>query len=484
MRMAKVVIVGRPNVGKSSFFNRVVGYKSAVVADREGVTRDRHYEIAEWSGIYFQMIDTGGFIHKELDTIDEQVRLQIDAALADADIALFLTDGRAGVTDLDLQFARVLQRKKVPSFLVVNKAESKHVAAEVSAFWTLGLGEPWPVSALHGDGIADLLDAVVEKLPHKPVEIPPDPAIRVAILGRPNAGKSTLVNHLVGENRVIISEIAGTTRDAIDTEFMYGEHKIILTDTAGLRRKARVNDDVEYYSNLRAIEAIRRSHVCVLLIDASRGMEIQDFRILAQIQTAGKGLIICLNKWDLVPAEDKTFDHMVKELVYKVPDLEFYPMFPMSGLTGKRTPRLLEEIIKVKSNLTRIIGRDKVIKYFEETVGYHPHPSTSAGPVVLNRACQVMVNPPAIAFETRKPTMVNEGYIRYLRRQAFEIFDLKGVPLRIWFRSRFQLRTDEELQQFLTRTGDASWTEEEWEKTFADDEGHAEIGEDSLGEGE
>ena len=462
MQLPTVAIVGRPNVGKSSFFNRVLGRRAAVVADREGVTRDRHYQVAEWNDRYFQVVDTGGFMSKDLDGVNGSVRKQIELAVADADLVLFLVDGRVGITELDQTFARVIQKTGRPALLVVNKAEKRQVAMESSQFWNLGLGEPFPISALQGDYVADLLDKVLERLPDDPVAITRDDRIRVAILGRPNAGKSTMVNSLVGEDRVITSAIAGTTRDAIDTEFEWEGRKFTLTDTAGLRKKARVRDEVEYFSNMRALEAVRRSDVCVLLVDAERGMEIQDHRICTLIQETGKGLIVCLNKWDVVRAGDKTFDHMVKALRQRNPDLEGFPFLSTSGLTGKRLVRVLEEIVKVKENLSRVLGRENVIRFFEETVAKHPHPATSLGPVILQRCCQVLVNPPALAFEVSHPERVQVSYVRYLRRQAYDFFSLEGAPVRIWFRSRFKLRSDEDLLSYIHWGNIPADVREEW----------------------
>lgn len=472
MNLATVVIVGRPNVGKSSFFNRVLGRRAAVVANREGVTRDRHYQNAEWNGVHFQVVDTGGFLSKDLDSLNASVRAQIEVAIEEADLVLFLVDGRVGITEMDLNFARVVQKTGRSTLLLVNKAESRSVALEAAQYWALGLGEPFPISALQGDNVADVLDAVLERLPSKPRFLPKENKIRVAILGRPNSGKSTMVNALVGEDRVITSEIAGTTRDAIDTEFEYQGNSFVLTDTAGLRKKARVKDEVEYFSNMRALEAIRRSDICVLLVDAVRGMEIQEFRICTMIQEIGKGLIVVLNKWDIMEKDSKTFDHLVKELKSKNPDLEGFPFLSASALTGQRMVRVIEEIVKVKSNLGRVLGRDNVIKFFEEAIAKHPHPSTSLGPVIMTRCCQVLVNPPALAFEVSHPERVMTSYVRYLERQAYDFFQLNGAPLRIWFRSRFKLRTDEDLQTYLSWGDVPADLKQEWlseEKEFSEE---------------
>ncbi len=456
-----VSIVGRPNVGKSSLFNRVLGRREAVVANREGVTRDRHYQKAEWNARTFEIVDTGGFIPRSTDTLDDQVRRQIETAVEEADHVVFVIDAKSGVTGLDLQFANLLIRKNKPITLLANKAESPSVAMEASSAWSLGLGQPYPISALQGMGVADALDHIISSLPDFHGSLPEEGAIRVAVLGRPNAGKSTLINALVGQERLVTSEVAGTTRDSIDTPFEWEGRRFVLTDTAGLRKKARVEDQVEYYSNLRTLESIRRSDVCVLVVDATMGMEIQDFRIAELIEKEGKGMIVMLNKWDLVDAGDKTFDHMVRELVYRAPQLDWIPFVSASGLTGKRVNRLLGKAVSVYDSLRRILGRDNVIEWFQKTWAAHPHPATSQGPATLTRCCQVMVNPPALAFEVAHPERVIESYIRYLRKQALEHFELDGVPLRIWFRSRFQLRTDEELAEFLARGADVM-TQEEW----------------------
>ncbi len=452
MSLPSVVIAGRPNVGKSSLFNRMLGRMAAVVSDREGVTRDRHYQEREYDGKRFNLVDTGGFMPRIEGVIDEQVRDQIGAALDEADVVLFVIDGRTGVTAQDQEFARMVLRRKRPVVLVVNKSEKPETAREAVEAWSLGMGEPIPVSAISGFGVRDLMDRFTAMLPESG-PAPREDVLRLAVLGRPNAGKSTLVNSLLGENRVITSEKAGTTRDAIDTTFEYKGKQIVLTDTAGLRKKARVNDEVEKFSNLRALEAIRRSDVCLLLIEAEGEMgeqlSEQDYRICQKIQEAGKGLIIGINKWDLIDAGDKTYDHMVRELLRVNNGLDGVPFIAISALTGKRVNRVVDLAFEVRGNLSRVLGRDNVIRYFEETVETYPHPNTTQGPARLLRCCQVMVDPVALAFEVSHPERVLPSYVRYLRRKAYEFFDLKGVPLRIWFRSRFQLRTDEELESYV-----------------------------------
>lgn len=476
MSLPNVVIAGRPNVGKSSIFNRILGRRAAVVSDREGVTRDRHYQEKEYDGKRFNLVDTGGFMPKAEDSIDNQVRDQIGAALDEADVVLFVIDGRTGVTAQDESFARMVLRRNRPVVLVVNKSEKPETAREAVEAWSLGMGEPLPVSAISGFGIRDLMDRVTAMLPESgPRER--DNALRLAVLGRPNAGKSTLVNALLGEERVITSDVAGTTRDAIDTEFVTDGRRVVLTDTAGLRKKARVHDEVEKFSNLRALEAIRRSQVCILLIDTPGEISEQDFRICQKVQEAGKGLIIGLNKWDLVDAGDKTFDHTVREILRKNRDLVGVPFIAVSALTGKRVRRVLDLAFEVKDNLSRVLGREKVIEFFRQTVETYPHPNTSRGPARLERCCQVMVDPVALAFEVSHPERVLPSYVRYLRRKAIEFFDLKGVPLRIWFRSRFQLRTDEELEGYVrgVRTNFGEWddADEEMQALLAahDDDG-------------
>jgi len=448
-----VCIVGRPNVGKSSLFNRILGRRAAVVSDREGVTRDRHYQEAAWQGVKFTIIDTGGFMpNEQVDVLADSVREQIFAAVNDADLVLFMVDVRVGVTTLDTQFAKLILKTEKPVILVANKSEEPSDRAEGWAFLQLGMGEPRTVSALTGYAVLSLLDEVVLLLPKKEKKKQEEIPISFAILGRPNAGKSTLLNKLLGEERVVVSDVPGTTRDSIDCEFKYNNVNFKVTDTAGLRKKAKVSkqhDEVEIFSNMRTMESIRRSDVVVLLLDATRGFEIQDLRIITDIRKAGKGLILAINKWDILENKDsKSFDLIVKEIREKDPLFEWVPVISISALEGLRMSRLLQEIQVVYANCKRVIGRDRVAETFKAAIEKNPHHSRSGHSVLLKRACQILTDPPVIAIETQHPDLVDESYKRYLLKTFFEEFGLKGAPLKLNFDRNLHLRTDADLEKF------------------------------------
>lgn len=449
------MIVGRANVGKSSLFNRLLGHRVAVVHDRPGVTRDRHFREWNFEGRRCDLVDTGGFIDETMDPLAHQVRQQINLALDAADVVLFLIDARTGVTYDDLQLARQVQRGGKPVLLLANKAERPQDREALAEHFTLGLGPSNPVSATTGYGMDGLIERLRVLVPRTTGSQPKeDDRTRIAILGRPNAGKSTLVNRLIGEERMIVSPVPGTTRDSVDAQFTWEGHKFQVTDTAGLRKKARVTDDVEYFSNMRSLESIRRSHVAILLVDClsdtflEDGLPEQDLRILRQVEEAGKGLVIGLSKWDAVSKDHKTFDALVKDLRLRVPALAETPIVAFSGQDGLRVPRLLAEVIRVRAGLVKVLGREKVIEYFEEALRIQKPPYAHGHPVVLKRCCQVHVDPPMLAFETENPDLVSESYRRFLRAKAIEYFDLGGVPLRIAFRDRLELRTDEDLARF------------------------------------
>ncbi|MDR3002034.1 MAG: ribosome biogenesis GTPase Der [Fibromonadaceae bacterium] len=449
-------IVGRPNVGKSSLFNRILGRRAAVVSDREGVTRDRHYQEAGWQGVKFTLVDTGGFMPDEqIDVLAQSVREQIFAAVNDADLVLFMVDVRVGATTLDSQFAKLILKTEKPVILVANKSEEVADRAEGWAFLQLGMGTPRTVSALTGYAVLSLLDDVISLLPKKD-KARQEHAISFAILGRPNAGKSTLLNKLLGEERVVVSEIPGTTRDSIDCEFKYNGVHFKVTDTAGLRKKAKVakrRDEVEIFSNMRTMESIRRSDVIVLLLDATRGFEIQDLRIITDIRKAGKGLILAINKWDILENKDsKSFDLILKEIREKDPLFEWVPVISISALEGLRVHRLMQEIQTVFANCKKIIGRDRVVEVFQSAIAKNPHHARGGHSVPLKRACQILTDPPVITIETPYPDLVDESYKRYLLKTFFDEFGLQGAPLKLNFDRSLRLRSDEDLLDYSGET--------------------------------
>lgn len=451
MKLPIVCIIGRPNVGKSSLFNRILGRRAAVVSNREGVTRDRHYQTAIYKGREFMLVDTGGFLPDDsIDVLADSVRQQIFAAVADSDVVLFMVDIRVGVTELDLQFAKLVKRLDKQVILVANKSEDRENRDEGWEFLSLGLGAPRMISALTGYACLSLLDEVTGLLPKGGrLAKDEDRPIRFAILGRPNAGKSTLLNRLLGEERAVVSDIPGTTRDSIDCEFKVNGQRFVVTDTAGLRKKAKVSDEVEYFSNMRSLESIRRSDLSLLVLDVTRGLEVQDFRIMNEIRKAGKGLVVILNKWDIFPNKgDKSFDHFVKDMIERDPMLEYTPILSISAKEGLRIHRVIQEIQTVFNNCRKVIGRDRVAELFSALLQKSPHPPRQSRAVILKRACQVMVEPPVIAIETRTPELVDESYKRYLLKNFYEEFGLKGAPLRLNFDKQLTLRKDEELDQF------------------------------------
>jgi GTP-binding protein len=434
-------------------FNRLLGHRVAVVHDRPGVTRDRHFREWDFEGRRCDLVDTGGFIDETMDPLAHQVRQQINLALDAADVVLFMIDARTGLTYDDLQLARQVQRGGKPVLLLANKAEKPADRESLTECLKLGLGLPNPVSATTGYGMDGLIERLRLLVPVGGVRPKDDNKTRVAILGRPNAGKSTLVNRLLGEERMIVSAVPGTTRDSVDAQFVWEGHHFQVTDTAGLRKKARVKDDVEYYSNMRSLESIRRSHVVVLLVDCTAssmddGLPEQDLRILRQVEEAGKGLVIGLAKWDALTKDSKTYDAVVKDMRLRIPAIAETPIIAFSGLDGQRVPRLLAEVIRVREGLVKVLGREKVIEYFDEALRIQKPPYAHGHPITLTRCCQVHVDPPMLAFETENPDLVSEAYRRFLRARAIEFFDIGGVPLRIAFRDKLELRTDEDLARF------------------------------------
>ena len=435
-----ISIVGRPNVGKSSLFNRILGRRVAVVDDMAGVTRDRNYVKASWNDFEFTLVDTGGLIPNLHEAIPEAIHDQVDIAVRESAVVLFVVELGPGVTDLDQAIARQLKRSFAKrTILVVNKAESSRAVYEVPSYMQLGFGKPFPVSALHGKGVADLLEEAMELARENTkdgqgVTVEAE-GLRVAIVGRPNAGKSSLVNKLLKQNRMIVDSKPGTTRDAIDSQLDFGDKKVILVDTAGLRKKARVKkNDLEYYSNMRAIDSIDRCDICVLVVDVSAGMGVQDMRILRKIFDARKGLVVVWNKWDLMEKDHKTFDKLVADVRHEYQELRNVPMISLSALTGQRVSSLMDMVFSVKERMGAHVGGKDFEDQIFDWVRAHPHPVTPGSEVRFMGAKQVNAAFPLFRFFVTNHEMVTPGYERFLANKLHEKYDFLGCPLVVEFR--------------------------------------------------
>jgi len=433
-----VSIVGRPNVGKSCLFNRILGRRIAVVDDRPGVTRDRHYRDASWNTCGFTLVDTGGLDTASKETMAQEIAKQVAIAFDESDVIIFVVDATVGITDLDDIIARRLRkydRSKV--ILAINKSESKRATNELGSFYSLGLGEGFPVSALHGSGVADMLDCVCDMLKkvEKPVKMPiaGDDSLHIAIVGRPNAGKSSLVNKLINQDRMIVSSTPGTTRDAVDTDMVYQGTPITLIDTAGLRKKANVNDDVEYYSNLRALDSIKRCTICMLVIDAIGGIQEQDLKIVRQILASRKGILLCWNKWDILEKDHTTFDHLVANAREQYMELRHVPMVSISALTGQRVTQVLDMAITLKERMKMRVPIEEFREHVHDWIVAHPHPMTANLPVQIVFCDQFVSQYPVFRFFAKNSQLARESYKRYLANKIYDTYDFDGCPINIEF---------------------------------------------------
>jgi GTP-binding protein len=427
-----VALVGRPNTGKSSLFNRIVGEQTAIVSDEAGTTRDRHFARAEWNGRAFWLVDTGG-LPDDGEGMNAAIRRQIDQAIAEADLLLFVTDARAGTHPGDQRVAEMLRKSGRPWLLVANKVDDPAMR-DYYDLYQLGAGEPWPVSAQNGRQTGDLLDAIVENLAPD-AELAPD-ALRVAVVGRPNVGKSSFVNSLLGAERLVVSETAGTTRDAIDTPLTYHGREFVFIDTAGLRRQSRVEDGIEFYSTLRSRRALERADICVLLIDASVGLHNQDLKIATLAWEAGRSLIVVVNKWDLVEKDDKTSAGLEKEWRAKAPFLRWVPFLFSSAKTGQRVHRILELLHEAEAERKKRIPTQAINETLQALLARRQPPQAPGHEVKLSYATQVETAPPEIAVFGNAPALVAEHYIRYLHNGFREAYGFVGAPLRILMRSK------------------------------------------------
>jgi len=428
-----VALVGRPNVGKSALFNRIVGGNAAIVSDEAGTTRDRHFGQAEWNGRQFWLVDTGGLPENTRDAIDGEIRRQVLEAIGEADLLAFVVDTQQGLHPNDAKVLDLLRASRKPWVLIANKVDDPR-STEYYEFFGLGAGDPIPVSATNGKGSGDLLDALVERIPETNEEW--GEALRVAVIGRPNVGKSSLVNRLLGEERLVVSEIAGTTRDAIDTPMRYHGRDFVFIDTAGLRRQARVDEGIEFYSALRTRRAIERAEVCILVLDAMEGIHNQDFKIATLAWETGRALIVVVNKWDLKEKSDNTAAKFEKEIVEKAPYFAFVPFIFTSAKTGQRVTRILDEILKVEEERQKRIGTSDVNSTLQELLARRQPPQASGVEVKLNYATQVETAPPTIAVFGNHPELVQEHYIRYLHNGFRAAYGFTGNPLSIVMRRK------------------------------------------------
>jgi GTP-binding protein len=430
-----VAIVGRPNVGKSTLFNRLTDSRDAIVDEQSGVTRDRNYGLSTWNGLTFSVIDTGGYVKNSEDIFEEEINKQVLFAIDEADLILFMVDVTRGIHELDASVADLLRRTGKKVALVVNKVDNNERLPDAAEFYKLGLGDYFPLSSINGSGTGELLDYVVKNLPDQPAwTIPEIP--RVAIVGRPNVGKSSLVNSLLGEERNIVTPVAGTTRDSIDTRYNKFHHDFILVDTAGLRKKGKVSEDIEFYSVMRAIRTIENSDICLLLIDATRGLEAQDLNIISLIHNNNKGMIVLVNKWDLITKENNTAHNFEKEIKGKTAPFTDFPVLFISATNKQRIHRILETVDKVNENRKRKIPTPELNETMLEIVRNYPPPALKGKYVKIKYVTQLPVYTPSFAFFCNLPQYVKEPYKRYIENRMREKYDFSGVPVRIFFRKK------------------------------------------------
>lgn len=434
-----VAIVGRPNVGKSTLFNRLTQSRTAIVDDTSGTTRDRQYGKVDWCGQEFSIVDTGGWVVNSEDIFEGEINKQVAIAIEEADVILFVVDAMNGVTDLDDMVAGILRRSNKPIILVANKCDSNEWRYNAAEFYSFGLGEPFCLSAVSGSGTGDILDEILKRFP--PVESNDDVVEelpRFAIVGRPNAGKSSIINAFIGEDRNIVTNIAGTTRDSIYTRYSKFGFDFYLVDTAGIRKKAKVNEDIEYYSVIRSIRAIESSDVCVLMIDATRGIEAQDVNIFSLIQKNKKGLVVCVNKWDLVENKSqeaiKHFENAIRDRFAPFSD---FPIIFSSAITKQRIYKVIETAVEVYNNRRRIIPTSQLNNYMQEVIAAYPPPANKGKYVKIKYVTMLKEQRiPTFVFFCNLPQWVKEPYRRYLENKIRENWDFTGTPMNIFMREK------------------------------------------------
>ncbi len=431
-----VAIVGRPNVGKSTFFNRLVEKREAIMDDMPGVTRDRHYGYAQWTGKYFTVIDTGGYVTGSEDKFEAQIRKQVEVALEEATAVIFMVDCRDGLTGFDRDFANIIRKSKKPVFIAANKADTPDKSVLASEFYGMKLGEVYPISAENGSGTGELLDDLVKVFPQEGVEDPHAGIPKIAILGRPNVGKSSFLNVLLGQERSIVTDEAGTTRDAIHSRYKMFGNDFILIDTAGIRKKSKVHEDIEFYSVLRSLRAMEECDVCIVVVDAQRGLESQDVSIIALAQKQGKGIVIMVNKWDLMEKDSKTADKIRKEMLESLAPITYVPILFASALNKQRIYQVMEKAVEVYNNKIKKIPTSQLNDALLPEIIHYPPAATKGKHIQIKYVTQVNAATPTFAFFCNLPQYIQESYQRFLENKLRENFDFTGVPVRLFFRKK------------------------------------------------
>lgn len=436
--MANIIaIVGRPNVGKSTFFNRLVEQRQAIMDNMPGVTRDRHYGYAEWNGKFFTVIDTGGYVTGSDDKFESQIRKQVEMALEEASAVIFMVDCQDGLTGYDKEFANIIRRSRKPVFVAANKADTPNKSTHAAEFYELGMdGEVFPISAENGSGTGELLDELVKIFPDDGIEDPDGGLPRITILGRPNVGKSSLLNVLLGKDRSIVTDEAGTTRDAIHSRYKMFGKDFILVDTAGIRKRSKVNEDVEFYSVLRSLRALEESDVCIYVVDATRGVESQDVSLISLAQKQGKGLTIMVNKWDLVEKDTMTADKFKKDIVEALAPIDYLPVIFASALTRQRIFQVVEKAVEVFQNKTKKVPTSELNDVLLPEIAHYPPPAIKGKHIQIKYVTQVQAKSPTFAFFCNLPQYIQESYKRFLENKMRAAFDFEGVPLRLFFRKK------------------------------------------------
>ncbi len=449
MRKYIVSIVGRPNVGKSTLFNRLCRKRSAIVDFEAGITRDRKYEDVEWNGKIFKLVDTGGIVFNSTETIEKMVQHQVMLAIEESDLILFMVDAQTGTTDIDKEIAKILYPHKDKVMLIANKADNEKYEWEVYDFLQLGFGDAIPISASQGRNTGDFLDAVMELIPGTQSIFQLEEkssATRIAVVGKPNVGKSSIVNLLLGNPKLIVTEIPGTTRDSIDSPFRYHNKDYILIDTAGLRRKTRVNYGVEYFSTLRTIESIDRCDIVVLVLTADEEISVQDMKIASYAKRKMKEIMVVYNKWDLIEKETNTINKYLKELHFQMPFLQFAPVLFISAKTTQRIHKIMETVAKIEEESEKRISTSELNRFMETVIMHRPPTHPSGKHIKIYYITQAAVKPPTFIFFCNTPSLITENYRRYIHNQLREMFKFEGVSIKLIFKGRTKKEDNIELQ--------------------------------------